>query len=427
VLAHQALQPIHALLDLGQARGVDGGALRVAGQVAADLGQLGARVLHRRRGSAERRIELGGLLQVGGQARQLVAQGLVALLQAIRGAARHVEQLPGVAQAVALQRQLLHLVGLRRQGVDALQLEGHERLALATLAVGEARGGQAGRRLLEALDVDRELLALTGESREEVEVAEVGGGIGERHAVVLRGDIAQVRRQACQLGGGAQAAVEIGARAPGRLHHAPHHQLAVAGDAGRVEDGRQAVVPAHLEQCFDLGLLGAGTHHLRAGSPAQDQPQGADDDRLARTGLAGDDVEAGLELELERVHQDEALHPQQRKHGRIGGATRARVKRARGRTTSGVTGGEGGESSCRGSRVELSRGRGVEESRSRGVEESRSRGVEESRGGEAGGRAGGVGQRMVMVRETWTGAPEKAGTTALRRVRAMQPPVCVPA
>ena len=80
---------------------------------------------------------------------------------------------------------------------------------------------------------------------------------------------------------------------------------------------------------LDLGPVRARPHHLRGRPVAQQQPDGVDDDRLARAGLSGQDIQSAVKTQLQPVDDGEVAHPQliqrrgrfhlQRRAGRAGG------------------------------------------------------------------------------------------------------------
>ena len=65
--------------------------------------------------------------------------------------------------------------------------------------------------------------------------------------------------------------------------------------------------PAALEDRLDRGGVLAGADEVAGGAPAEQQADGLDEDRLAGAGLAGQDVEARVELDLDRVDDREVL------------------------------------------------------------------------------------------------------------------------
>ena len=72
---------------------------------------------------------------------------------------------------------------------------------------------------------------------------------------------------------------------------------------------------AYVEERFHLRLLGARPDLLGAGAAAEHERERADDNRFAGTGLAGQHVEAGIELDLQLVDEDEVLDAQRNQHG----------------------------------------------------------------------------------------------------------------
>ena len=69
-----------------------------------------------------------------------------------------------------------------------------------------------------------------------------------------------------------------------------------------------------LEDRLDRRGLLAGADEVGGGAAADEQPDGADEDRLARPGFAGQDVQARLELELEPVDDGEVADGQEAQH-----------------------------------------------------------------------------------------------------------------
>ena len=65
----------------------------------------------------------------------------------------------------------------------------------------------------------------------------------------------------------------------------------------------------------DGGELLAGAHEVRRGAAANQKANGADQDRLARSSFSGEDIQAGLELELELVDDGKMADGKKTKHG----------------------------------------------------------------------------------------------------------------
>ena len=69
-----------------------------------------------------------------------------------------------------------------------------------------------------------------------------------------------------------------------------------------------------LEHRGELGPLGARPQLPQLEAIAEQQVERIEQDRLSRAGLAGQDREAGVELEVERFDDDEIADGQQAKH-----------------------------------------------------------------------------------------------------------------
>ena len=69
-----------------------------------------------------------------------------------------------------------------------------------------------------------------------------------------------------------------------------------------------------LEDGFDRRLLLPRPDEIGRGPAADEQPDGADEDRLARAGLAGEDVQARLELELETIDDGQIADGEEAEH-----------------------------------------------------------------------------------------------------------------
>lgn len=125
----------------------------------------------------------------------------------------------------------------------------------------------------------------------------------------------EIDAQLGELRGRAEAPVHVGPAprlglrpavgARGGLHHAPHHQLALRSQAGRLEPRLKGGLPRHLEERLDLGLVRPTAHQVRSSPTSQDQGQGVHQHRLSSPGLARHDIEPGRERQLQALDQDE--------------------------------------------------------------------------------------------------------------------------
>ena len=71
---------------------------------------------------------------------------------------------------------------------------------------------------------------------------------------------------------------------------------------------------AALEDRFDGRGVLAGADEVARGAAAEQQADGLDEDRLAGAGFAGQDVQAGVELDLDRVDDREVLDAKEAEH-----------------------------------------------------------------------------------------------------------------
>ena len=79
------------------------------------------------------------------------------------------------------------------------------------------------------------------------------------------------------------------------------------------------LVAAVFEDRFDGGLRLAGANQIGGRAGAEQQADRLDEDRLAGSGLAGQDVEAGLELDLDGLDHRKVADAEEAQH--VGGTS----------------------------------------------------------------------------------------------------------
>ena len=136
--------------------------------------------------------------------------------------------------------------------------------------------------------------------------------------LVLAVHVDQLLAELAQLCERDRRAVDERAAATAGVDGAPdqHEAGIVAGEfafgkpacdrRGRAELGR------------DIGPRGAFAHDVRVGALTECEQQSVDQDRLAGTGLAGEDSEAGCELEFEPVDDHKVSDRQRNQHAMRG-------------------------------------------------------------------------------------------------------------
>ena len=75
---------------------------------------------------------------------------------------------------------------------------------------------------------------------------------------------------------------------------------------------------ARSKTAWMVACVFAGAHEVGAGAAADQQVDGFDEDGLAGAGFAGEDVEAGLELDLEVIDDRQMAHAEEAKHVETG-------------------------------------------------------------------------------------------------------------
>ena len=170
------------------------------------------------------------------------------------------------------------------------ELEREELGARRLLLLGRGEAGALVAHLLPGAERGGDALALRRQSGELVEQIEMRGGIEQHLVLVLPVQIDERAGGLAQRRARDERAVDEGAAASLRRDLAADDHLA----AVRL-----------LEHRLDGGGLFAGPDELGAGAAADEQADGADEDGLAGAGLAGEDVEAGREFELESIDDGE--------------------------------------------------------------------------------------------------------------------------
>src|SRR5690606_16920659 len=282
-----------------EARRVGGEARQERLQLCADGADGAQRLAQVARQLGERRRVAAGALELAQRGgRESSAAGLVAVERREGGAAAADDAL-GVLQGGQLRLQRLLLVGSGGHAVDLVDLERQRVEATRALALGLAQGLEPALDLGQALErgaVARQRLL----------------GLGRQQPV----ELAALRRRRLQLLGGVL----------------PEHHRQAADALGELGHGDQLAVDARgvtaaarqaARRRLDRGGLQGGLHqrglaaaadHAHVGATAGQQLQGVDDDRLAGARLAGQDVQAGGELELEPVDDREVLQFQRVQH-----------------------------------------------------------------------------------------------------------------
>jgi len=130
-----------------------------------------------------------------------------------------------------------------------------------------------------------------------VEHVALGFGGKEKLLIVLAVDVGEQGGEFPEQGSRHRPAADKGARFAAGEDFALDEQLSVFGfEAGGVEQAADRALVAHFEDTGHASAGFAGANHVGGCAPAEQEAQGVDDDRLAAARLAGQQVQAGVEL-----------------------------------------------------------------------------------------------------------------------------------
>jgi hypothetical protein len=124
-------------------------------------------------------------------------------------------------------------------------------------------------------------------------------GIEQRLMFVLAMELDEPARELLESTGSGERAVDERTAAP--LH--------------RDLSSDEQLLAATFEDRFDRRGVFARPYEVAGRAPAQQQTDRFDEDRLAGTGFAGQDVEARVEFDLDRIDHREVLNAQEAEHG----------------------------------------------------------------------------------------------------------------
>ena len=153
------------------------------------------------------------------------------------------------------------------------------------------------------------------EPAEGVEQRAVRSRLDEGALVVLPVDFHQRRAERAQHLNAHRLIVDEGAGPPVGDLHAPHDQLVLAGEAVLREQAARRMLLAQLEDRGHLPLLGAFADQRRLPTRAEREREGIEQDRFAGASLAGQCRQAGAEINVEPVDQDDVADGKPGEHG----------------------------------------------------------------------------------------------------------------
>ena len=247
--------------------------------------------------------------QSGIERRQLVelpphrAEGrqhrVVPLVQRRVGAPGERQQPVGVGEAAALVAQELVLSRSRSDAIDLLDPELQELDARRKLPRIHPRRIEAAPRVLPARAGGRDLRGRGLESGVGIQESDVRPRIQQCLVLMLAVDVDEPPAQRPQRRRGRECVVQ-------------EHPAAALGRDFAADDG---LVSLRVLECrLDEGPGRAGANQVPASPLADQQAERADDDRLAGAGLAGQHVEAVVELDVDGIDDGEVANAEETDH-----------------------------------------------------------------------------------------------------------------
>ena len=241
------------------------------------------------------------VLQVAVRAAQRREAAGFIVLDREQRALRGVEQRLGMRQPRVLGVEFFPLVIARRQFVDFADLP-LQALAFALQAV--LGGNRMLQRLVRSAPDAPEIAQRLGlQAGVGVQQFARRVGAGEALPGVLAVDVEQLFAHGAQLRGSGRRAVDPGAAAALRIDHAAQQQAVFKREAALLQPGLEA--RRAFELGADIGLGRAFAHHAGIGARAQGELHGVDQNGFARAGLAGQRREAAMQVEVQRLDDDE--------------------------------------------------------------------------------------------------------------------------
>jgi hypothetical protein len=221
----------------------------------------------------------------------------------------------GVDKAAVLGGDALHLVGLQPDIVDLADLKGEEVLLAGPLLGVTSEAGDLLAPRPKGRDPGPEPGAAFPEPPELIQDPALDLGPKQRLRLVLAADLDPAGKELRERGDGHQTSAHLSAAPSAPGQGASHHQLVIVdGETPLGELRLELGQPLGPKHGLHHGLIRALSDRACGGPRAGEQPQGTEDDGLARAGLAGHHVQAGAKLELDSVHQGQLLDPEQLDH-----------------------------------------------------------------------------------------------------------------
>ena len=152
-----------------------------------------------------------------------------------------------------------------------------------------------------------------------VEQSAMGRRVDKGALVVLAVDFHQRRAERAQHLDADRLVVDEGAGAAVGELHAPHDQFVFTAEIVFRQQPARRMILRQVESGDHLALLGALAHHGGVAARAERQRESIEQDRFAGAGLAGQRGEAGPEIDVQAIDQDDVADGKASEHGTTDG------------------------------------------------------------------------------------------------------------
>ena len=205
-------------------------------------------------------------------------------------------------QARVLGLDLVQPAGHLGQRFELGDLEGQVVHAIASVLCRLLQVAQRLLRLLQCLVVGCDRGGLVLQSGIGVQQQALLGGPQQRLVRMLPVDVQQQGAQLAQCRLRGLGAVDVGARTALAHQHPAQQAKALVVQVVFPQPGRGLRAVAQVELAGHLGALAPLADHAGIGLVAEGEPQGVDQDGLARAGLAGERGHAGPQVQGQLAH-----------------------------------------------------------------------------------------------------------------------------
>ena len=228
----------------------------------------------------------------------------------------------GQAPVLGLERRDARGIEILLLELLALVLEKIE--ATGAILFGGAQGLLLAIELGDARNLPGDDLAQVRRVRVGVESEDVGLGVAKRLGAVLTRDLELAAEHFAEGGDRHELAADPDTAAAARLQRSPDDQLGrllgtvrrLGEQAAALEIAHDVLMAIHAKDRLDRPFGGSTAQRVGADSPTRKQRQRREHDRFTCAGLAGQDVQARAELELDRLDQRQVLDSKQLDHRR---------------------------------------------------------------------------------------------------------------